>query len=371
MRLYLIIYIAIKQAELYSLTKEQAEKEKLLNNQLNAILDNMPFMAWLKDKEGSLMAVNEQFARMCNTTVEDILGKTDLDFFPRKYAEEYREEDLEVMRRKQTRSREEPIIGPDGVKWYETFKSPVFDKELKLPIAKDPKKVEQMKDEFVSTVSHELRTPLTSIKGALGLLLSGVMGELPDEMREMVNISYESSDCLIRLVNDILDMRKIEDGKMVFNIEYWEIMPIVYQAMEQNKFYAQEYNVKFEISNTLPETKVKVDKERLLQVITNLLSNAAKFSPENGFISVSVVKLNDMVRVSVNDQGKGVPEEFRDRIFQRFSQADSSDSRQKGGTGLGLNISKLLIEKMDGNIGFELKINEGTTFYFDLPQIHD
>jgi len=186
LRLYLIIYIAIKQAELYSLTKEQAEKEKLLNNQLNAILDNMPFMAWLKDKEGSLMAVNEQFARMCNTTVEDILGKTDLDFFPRKYAEEYREEDLEVMRRKQTRSREEPIIGPDGVKWYETFKSPVFDKDGNVigtaGFSRDiseRKKVEQMKDEFVSTVSHELRTPLTSIKGALGLLLSGVMGELP------------------------------------------------------------------------------------------------------------------------------------------------------------------------------------------------
>lgn len=233
------------------------------------------------------------------------------------------------------------------------------------------KEIERTKNEFVSIVSHELRTPLTSIRGSLGLILSGAMGTISDEIKELINIANNNSLRLIQLINDILDIEKIEAGKMNFVFDVCKLMPIIEQCIENNKLYAQQYNVKLELENTLPEIKVNVDKDRLIQVITNLLSNASKFSPFNGIVKISVGVKNKLVRVNVKDSGKGIPEDFKDKIFQKFAQADSSDSRKKGGTGLGLSICKAIIEKLDGNIGFESKKNSGTTFYIDLPIYED
>ncbi|OGI03362.1 MAG: hypothetical protein A2Y25_08525 [Candidatus Melainabacteria bacterium GWF2_37_15] len=228
---------------------------------------------------------------------------------------------------------------------------------------------DRLKNEFVSTVNHELRTPLTAIRGALGLITSGALGEIPDQTKELVKIAYENSIRLINLINDILDMEKIEAGKMKFNMEQIEIMPVVKQAVELNKAYGDQYGITYEIDKILPSAKVNADKDRLSQVITNLLSNAAKFSPKNSAVHISVSRTDKFVRVSIKDQGSGIPEKFQSRIFQKFMQADASDTRQKGGTGLGLSICKSIIDKMGGNIGFETRINEGTTFYFDLPEI--
>lgn len=233
------------------------------------------------------------------------------------------------------------------------------------------KKVERLKNEFVSIVSHELRTPLTSVRGSLSLILGGIAGEIPPDAKALVDIAYKNSERLILLINDILDIEKIESGKMDFNMKPLELMPLVEQAIEANRAYAEQLGVQLVVDGALPDVKVNVDRDRLIQVLTNLLSNAAKFSPHNGTVVVSVSRLAQAIRVTVSDRGSGIPEEFRPRIFQKFAQADSSATRQKGGTGLGLSISKAIIQKLGGQMGFETEINVGTSFYFELPEWYE
>lgn len=229
-------------------------------------------------------------------------------------------------------------------------------------------KIERMKNEFVSMVSHELRTPLTSIRGSLSLIVGGVAGEIPPQAKALVEIGYKNSERLVLLINDILDIEKIESGKMDFKMQPVELIPLIEQAIEANIAYGEQFGVKFELHNDLRNVLVNVDSDRLMQVLTNLLSNAAKFSPQGETVAIAVTREDLSIRVEVRDRGPGIPEDFRAKIFQRFAQADSSDTRQKGGTGLGLSISKAIIEKLGGQIGFKTDRGAGTTFYFILPQ---
>ncbi|MDX1697363.1 MAG: response regulator, partial [Thiohalobacterales bacterium] len=229
------------------------------------------------------------------------------------------------------------------------------------------RKVDRMKNEFVSTVSHELRTPLTSIRGALGLVGGGATGELPEKAQPLVDIAAKNCDRLIRLINDILDIEKIEANKMEFTIQALELMPLVTQAVESNRVYAVEHGASIVIYDDMPDAVVRVDEDRFMQVLTNLLSNAAKYSPEGGTIGVTVQPLGGGVRLTVSDEGPGIPEEFRGQIFNKFSQADSSDTRQRGGTGLGLSITRAIVEKLGGHISFDTRDGKGTSFHVDLP----
>jgi PAS domain S-box-containing protein len=233
------------------------------------------------------------------------------------------------------------------------------------------KKAERLKNEFVSIVSHELRTPLTSIRGSLSLIAGAMANELSPKVKSMVNIAYKNSERLVSLVNDILDIDKIESGKMIFDLKPINLIELVEQSLESNRSYGVQYGVSYIFKTSLQSVKVYADGDRLLQVIANLLSNAIKFSPRDSVISVTVKQQGMMARVSVSDHGPGIPDEFRSRIFQKFAQADSSDTRQKGGSGLGLSISKAIIEKHNGSIGFESTTNAGATFYFELPEWSD
>ena len=230
------------------------------------------------------------------------------------------------------------------------------------------KRINRMKTEFISTVSHELRTPLTSIRGSLGLIAGGVAGELPDAVKSLVAIAKNNCERLIRLINDILDSEKIESGKMRLDLQVVNIEELVQQAIAANDGFAGQHSVKVQFEASNQTLQVRVDSDRLIQVLTNLLSNAVKFSPLEGVVQVKVLRVARTVRVEVVDSGSGIPVDFQDRIFQKFSQADSSDSRQKGGTGLGLNISKALIDKMGGQMGFASEADVGATFFFEFPQ---
>lgn len=232
----------------------------------------------------------------------------------------------------------------------------------------EAKKVERMKSEFISTASHELRTPLTAIYASLDMLHSGMAGELLPDARELIGISLKSAERLVRLVNDVLDVEKIESRSMAYHRVTQMLLPLVNQAIIATQSYADQYQVRFELSAAAENAVVNVDADRIIQVIVNLLSNAAKFSPAAGaVVHVNVRRLPSAVRVSFIDAGSGIPEAFRDRIFQRFAQVDASDRRQKGGTGLGLNICKSIVELHQGTINFVSEAGRGCEFYFDLP----
>jgi signal transduction histidine kinase len=229
---------------------------------------------------------------------------------------------------------------------------------------------ERMKQEFTSTLSHELRTPLTSILGSLQLINSGVFGDLEQDVAELAQVAERNSHRLLDLINDILDIEKIESGKLTLFPEPLPLGTLLQEAVKLNQAFAERFNVKVALSADLPHVIVNVDVKRILQVMTNLISNAAKFSPAGGTVTIEMHDLGEEVRVAVNDRGTGIPENFRGRIFARFAQADSTDTRQKGGTGLGLAICKRLLELMSGRIGFADRQGGGTMFFFELPKHH-
>ena len=230
------------------------------------------------------------------------------------------------------------------------------------------RRLDQMKREFVSTVSHELRTPLTSIQGALGLLLGDAVGELPERVRKLVDIAYNNSGRLLRLINDILDIEKVEAGKMQFNIGRYRLDGLIETSLTANRHYADRFGVALLLDNQAPELWVDVDEHRFAQIIDNLLSNAAKFSPVGGTVKVRVAVSGQHAQILVQDQGPGISPSVQARLFQKFSQGDSTDARTRDGTGLGLSIVKALTERMDGQISLESEPGQGTTFILSFPR---
>ncbi len=236
-----------------------------------------------------------------------------------------------------------------------------------LRYATERKRLERLKDEFVSTVSHELRTPLTSISGSLGLLMGNAAGNLPQPMARLLAIAHTNSKRLVRLVDDILDIEKIQAGRMIFNFSRVEVRPLVAHAIEANRGFAEGYGVRVRLETAHSAADVRADPDRLFQVVTNLLSNAIKFSPKDSEVVVAVEKGTDMVRLTVRDHGPGIPVDFKPLIFEKFAQADAGDARQKGGTGLGLSIVKEIVDRLSGEVGFADAPGGGTVFHVQLP----
>ncbi|SNS69556.1 MULTISPECIES: response regulator [unclassified Azospirillum] len=234
------------------------------------------------------------------------------------------------------------------------------------------READRLKAEFISTVSHELRTPLTAIRASLGMVNSGLFGDLPEEARQLTDIAQQSTERLIRLINDLLDIEKIASGKMRFEMKPHQLRTLLRQTVQDNEALAGRAGVTLQLEEGLSEATVQGDADRLVQTFTNLVSNAVKFSPAGSSVRISVTGLRpNWVRVSIIDQGCGIPEEFRPRIFQRFAQADSSDSRAKGGTGLGLAITREIVERHGGQVSFETTVGNGTRFHVDLPVLDD
>lgn len=267
------------------------------------------------------------------------------------------------------------IITPVGeLKYINLLGNRVFN-EQKQPIRMvgtmqditERKQVEILKNEFVSSVSHEIRTPLTSIMGSLSIVTSGTLGKLPEETGKLLRIAFDNSKRLLNLINDILDVAKIEAGEFQLTPEPISLLELIEESVSLNEGYANKYHSNIKLDSQISvDTQINADKERIMQVMSNLLSNAMKFTLPETDIEVSVVCNNDWVRVSVKDHGKGIDQAFIPRIFKRFSQSDASNTRVTGGTGLGLNISRQIIEAHHGKIDFETG-KKGSTFYFELP----
>lgn len=233
------------------------------------------------------------------------------------------------------------------------------------------KEMERIKNEFVSVVSHELRTPLTSIRASLGLFLGTMAGGLSDKARRLLDIAYDNCERLIPLVNDILDIDKMATGNMRFIMEHVHLSRLLQEAVQANEGFARRLGVGIRLETVDERIHLQADPGRLIQVLSNLISNAAKFSPPGSAVEIHGTFNAGKLRITVADHGPGIPKEFQPRIFQQFSQADSSNARAKGGTGLGLYITRRFVERMNGAIGFETTEGKGTIFWVEFPAVLD
>ncbi|QJQ94218.1 MULTISPECIES: ATP-binding protein [Halomonadaceae] len=241
------------------------------------------------------------------------------------------------------------------------------------------RQMERMKAEFIATVSHELRTPLTAIRGALDVLSSGMEGQLPEPSQPLVEIAHKNSERLVRLINDILDIEKLESGHLTFHTRLLALQPLVRQALLDNAPYAEEFGISLHLDGELADGIVEIDPDRFAQVMSNLLSNACKHSPRGGRVSVGIRRTSraeadtasPWLEIRLTDRGHGIPETFQSKVFDRFAQADSSDRRRTGGTGLGLAITRSLVVEQGGEIGFTSTPGKGTCFQVRLPCVAD
>ncbi|MCH8538510.1 MAG: PAS domain-containing protein [Alkalimonas sp.] len=269
------------------------------------------------------------------------------------------------------------IIRPDGeIRWVHELAQmfPEADNPELMMIGSvqdvtERMRLQQMKDDFISTVSHELRTPLTSINGALKLLQATQSTMLNEKGQKLLEIAASNSGRLQHLINDLLDIEKLIAGKMSFELESQGILPILQQAMADHSTYAEKSNLTLllDVYEPAKQAHVLIDKHRLQQVLANLLSNAMKYSPVNGNVVVQASVVQQQLEIAVQDQGSGVPSAFVDKLFQRFSQADASSAKEKGGTGLGLALCKELVEGMQGSIGLDCSYHQGARFYVRFP----
>lgn len=234
----------------------------------------------------------------------------------------------------------------------------------------EQKRVERLKGEFVSTVSHELRTPLTSIRGALGLMAGGALGPVPTPMQKLMGVAKDNAERLATLINDILDFEKLEYGGMLFQQEPHSLFKLVQSAIDSNQGYADKFSIRLALLTSAdPQCQVLTDANRLLQVLSNLISNAIKFSHPQGQVELKLETGTSHARVWVIDHGIGISSTFQKQIFGKFSQEDGSGQRKYAGTGLGLSLSKAMIEKLGGKIGFDSVEGQGSRFYIELPLV--
>jgi PAS domain S-box-containing protein len=332
----------------------------------------------LMDMDGRIVMVNAQIENLFGYARAELLGRHVEMLVPerlRAHSPEHRKEFFKDPNA-ETMGAGSDLYGlrKDGIEVpVEIGLNPLHTSEGELVLSSivdlsQRREIDRLRNDFVSTVSHELRTPLTSINGSLGLLQSGAMGVLSDKAAAMVGIAYKNSERLVRIINDILDIGKLEAGQLALQLVSVPLSELLHQSVEINAAYAEKYQVRFLLDGGSADDRVLADPDRLMQVITNLLSNAAKFSPPGADVYIRILPRSSTVRVEVEDSGAGIPEAFRSQMFEKFAQADASPTRRFEGTGLGLSIARKLVEAMGGAIGFSTVVGQGTIFYIELPR---
>ncbi|WP_423023495.1 sensor histidine kinase [Undibacterium sp. Ji42W] len=363
--------IELKASQLENALQEQ----RVVQNRLQAITDNLPCIITFMDRQERYLFVNAFVMTEFGIKPEHLLGRTLREVVGDEFYKVHAPHVQAVLAGERVSFEGEGKLNKRTY-YYQSVYVPAYDDAgqvtgfyaMSFDIA-DRKRVEMMMNEFVSMVSHELRTPLTSINGSLRLVAAGVAGQVPEKAHELITVAMRNGDRLLHLINDILDLEKIASGKMEFNFQLSQIGPMIQDAISANKSYADQYGVSIHWHEAYAELMVNVDRHRVGQVLANLLSNAIKFSHKGGEVEVTVEMIlsRQRIKVIVTDHGCGIPSNFHSKIFQKFSQVDGSNTRKKGGTGLGLNICKTIIEKMEGSIGFTSTVDVGSQFFFELP----
>ena len=377
--LFLVIHtISGQRQRALALATDMTRELRRSEGRLRAIVDNTVDGIIVIDPDGVIQSVNRAVERIFQYHAQEMIGANVKMLMPEPYRGQH---DAYLRRYRETGERH--IIGIGREVHGQRRDGEVFPLDLAVNEVRtvdgltyvgvvrditERKAVDRMKNEFVSTVSHELRTPLTSIMGSLGLVRGGAVGEVPERAKQLIDIAYTNSDRLVRLINDILDMEKIESGRMDFHMDRIDVPALLAEALKAMRGYGESHEVAIDVTAAPAGAAVEGDHDRLLQVLTNLIGNAVKFSPAGRRVEVAARRTQDGILFSVRDFGPGIAESFRSRVFTRFSQADSSDTRKKGGTGLGLSICKAIVERHQGTIWFETESGRGTTFLFVLPE---
>jgi len=355
------------------------EKLNALTRQSNSILESVGDGIYGTDLNGKVTIVNPAAAEMLGYKVQELLGQDmhELSHHTRADGTPNPSEDCMI---RQSLLTEQTIRVSNEVFWRKDGTNFPVEYVARPQITDgnavgvvvaftdvtERRALDRMKDEFISTVSHELRTPLTALRAALGLVTSGTLNSRPEKMQQMVEIALGNTDRLVRLVNDILDLERIGSGKAQLHSTMCSAEDLLRRAADLQSAPASKAHIRFAIS--AEGVNVWADPDRLLQTLTNLIGNAIKFSPNGGEIHLVARNLDDgEARIEVHDQGRGIPEDKLETIFERFQQVDASDSRAMGGTGLGLAICRSIIAQHGGHIWAESAPGLGASFFFTLP----
>lgn len=365
-------------SQIQNITEEYLAKKSLESSEarLRGLFDLSPVGISLMDyKTGKQLEANEALVAPTGYSHKEFMGLTDRELTPREYAPLLNNAIEQLRTIGRFTPFEKEYIRKDGTRYPILTQGILMQdssgRDVVWSLAEDiseRRRLDQIKNEFVSTISHELRTPLTSISGALALIVSGVLGEVNKEVIGMLEIAAKSSTRLSELVNDLLDMDKLLAGKMELKIEQVDLIPLLEETISGMKPFAFGYGVEI-VRSEDTSFQIQTDSARLIQILTNLLSNACKHSERGGKVELHhVAGPENSVIFSVIDHGKGIPKKFRPNIFQKFAQADGSDSSEKKGTGLGLAICKELVQRMGGVIGYESIEGRGSHFWIRLPR---
>ena len=322
------------------------------------------------DRRGTFIDIGPSSMTILGYRPEEMTGRVGSEFIYPQDLDHARENMRQARRGRQTRTFEARYVHKTGravtLAWNCVWSEP---EQLHFFIGRDVtslKRAERLKNEFVATLSHELRTPLTSIAGALSLLVANTDAALSASTLRLLTIAQANSQRLLHLVRGILDMDKVESGKLVFTFKRLDIRVLVEQAIDAIQYSEGSTNVCIKLQ--APETaELRGDPAWLIKVFGNLLSNAIKFSPPGGEVLVAIERRGGNIRVSVRDHGPGVPDEFKDRLFEKFAQADNTNTRTKGGAGLALSVVKELVTRLGGKVGFADAPGGGAIFHVELP----
>ena len=352
--------------------RQQAEE------QLRLIADNLPVLIAYIDAQQCYRFNNQAYAEWFGKSPEQAQGYHMREVIGETLYQRYQEQIIAVLSGSRVTFEGEINCIDGSIRNFNAVYIPHFNENSQVQgffsvviDISDRIAVERMKDEFLSIASHELRTPLTSIRGSLGLLATGQLGELAPKGQRLLDIAVNNTDRLSRLINDILDLERMKSGKVRMAKQACDALQLMEQAAELMQAMADKAQVMIE--NNLPtinasSTSLWADPDHILQTLTNLLSNAIKFSPPAGVVSLSLEVRSQDILFQVQDQGRGIPTDKLEKIFERFQQVDASDSRQKGGTGLGLAICRQIVNMHGGQIWVESTLGEGSTFLFTLPK---
>lgn len=324
--------------------------------------------------DGSFLAVNDAFARITGYALEELNRLSYWDLTPRRY-EPQEAEQLESLRSQgRYGPYEKEYIRKDGRHVPVLLNGTLVEEPDGTPVIlsvvldiTEHARSRRIKDEFISLVSHELRTPLTSIRGGVGLALSGGLGALPPKVEEVLRLAQSNCDRLTLIINDLLDIQRMEQGLLELTVQPVALGALLAQVVQEQEAFARLHEVRLHLVDASEGALVATDPARFAQIAMNLLSNAVKFSPAGGEVVARLLRSGEGLELQVEDHGDGIPEAFRPRVFEKFAQASEANVRQRGGSGLGLSIVRALVDRLGGRVGFDTETGRGTTFHVWLP----